>query len=626
MGPELHLLRPWWLLLLLPLGWLWWRLGSRGSERGRWDALVDPALRRHVLIGAAGRRRDLGWYLLGLGWLVLVLALAGPAWQRESRPLFRIEQARVLVLDLSPSMERTDVVPRRLERARFEVLDLLAALREGSTALIVYGAEPFLVAPLTRDTATIAAQVAPLGRDLLPVQGPERVDLALDMARGLLAQAGAAGGEVLLISDGPGHSRRAQAAVKRLRQAGHRLSVLAILPEAQATSPEDAAWSALRGLARTGGGGLVLARPDDRDLDELLPEQSGQQGARSRDAVARAEHWRDDGAWLLLLLLPVAALAFRRGWLGMLPLAVVLTQPAPALAVGWADLWLRPDQQALRALESGQAASAGQRFSSPRWRAAAYYRAGRYETALAQLIGQSGVDVHYNRGNILARLGRLDEAIAEYEAALRLDPDHGDARHNRALLQGLLTPPLQPGAVSGETDREPPADADQPPGSAREREADRGSSARPGDASTPPAEPSTSMEPADPEGWGAGAGAAAADVAARSTEPDQLEVNSGGTPAAAGDDPRGEATTGSEDVRPPRLPGQQAEQAQPVDSSRAGSPASASGEAETDASSLRLQTAEQLLRQVPDDPAGLLRERFLLQYLRRHGLLRAREP
>jgi Ca-activated chloride channel family protein len=33
------------------------------------------------------------------------------------------------------------------------------------------------------------------------------------------------------------------------------------------------------------------------------------------------------------------------------------------------------------------------------------------------------------------------------------------------------------------------------------------------------------------------------------------------------------------------------------------------------------QAAEEMLREVPDDPAGLLRQRFLLQHLRRTGQL-----
>jgi tetratricopeptide (TPR) repeat protein len=40
--------------------------------------------------------------------------------------------------------------------------------------------------------------------------------------------------------------------------------------------------------------------------------------------------------------------------------------------------------------------------------------------------------LHYNRGLVLRRLGRLDEAVAAHEAALARSPDHANARFERA--------------------------------------------------------------------------------------------------------------------------------------------------------------------------------------------------
>ncbi len=89
---------------------------------------------------------------------------------------------------------------------------------------------------------------------------------------------------------------------------------------------------------------------------------------------------------------------------------------------------------------------AGERFTDPRWRAAAFYQAGQYQQALDALAGQTDAESHYNRGNTLARLKRYDDAVAEYDAALLIDPEHADARHNRDLLLRLSDPP--PAAVS----------------------------------------------------------------------------------------------------------------------------------------------------------------------------------
>jgi Ca-activated chloride channel family protein len=80
---DLHFLRPLWLFALLPallLVWLMWR--RRGDVA--WRRLIAPHLLPHLLAGndgETGRLRPM--HLLGLFWLVAVIALAGPAWQRS---------------------------------------------------------------------------------------------------------------------------------------------------------------------------------------------------------------------------------------------------------------------------------------------------------------------------------------------------------------------------------------------------------------------------------------------------------------------------------------------------------------------------------------------------------------
>ena len=46
-------------------------------------------------------------------------------------------------------------------------------------------------------------------------------------------------------------------------------------------------------------------------------------------------------------------------------------------------------------------------------------------------------EIRYLAGVILLRLGRLDEAKREFEEALKRKPEHADARHNLAVLEGL---------------------------------------------------------------------------------------------------------------------------------------------------------------------------------------------
>jgi Ca-activated chloride channel family protein len=106
MPTDLHLLRPEWLLALPPLLLLWVWLARQARARRCWEDLIDPHLRDAVLTAERQASFKLPLLLLGLGWILLVTALSGPVWQRELRPVYRVEQPRVLLLDLSDDMRR----------------------------------------------------------------------------------------------------------------------------------------------------------------------------------------------------------------------------------------------------------------------------------------------------------------------------------------------------------------------------------------------------------------------------------------------------------------------------------------------------------------------------------------
>ena len=206
--------------------------------------------------------------------------------------------------------------------------------------------------------------------------------------------------------------------------------------------------AALQRLAEAGGGQFSGLTPDDRDLDRLFSGASSPSGVLGDDGEElRTEIWRDQGVWLVLVLLPLLALSFRRGWV-VVWVAMLILPGQRAEAQTWADLWKRPDQQGQMAFEAEDHERAGELFEDPAWRAAAQYRAGQYESSAETLATAQTADGHYNRGNALARAGSIAEAIEAYDQALEVDPEHEDALFNRDLL--MQQPPQQSQSDSGE--------------------------------------------------------------------------------------------------------------------------------------------------------------------------------
>ncbi len=644
---EFHFLRPWWFLALIPAKLLVVMMLRLKGARSAFSQVCDSSLLPYLLLESSRTGRRWRPVLLGISWLVAVTAIAGPVWERQPSPVYNLKQGRVIVLDLSPSMNATDLKPSRLKRAEFKIRDILKQSREGLTGLVVFGAEPFTVVPMTDDISTIETMLPALSTAIIPVKGDRARD-ALKLAARLLQQAGVKGGQIILITDGISDTASCISEISGLRRSGITVSVLGVGTEKGAPVPEqgggfirDAAGrpvvsrlnaAELRELARTGGGRFSKLTPDDSDISSLL--SASMNAGLSDSAESRKGHvdrWREQGAWLVLLLIPVCLGAFRRGWLLSLVLAVMLCLPGPARAFSWKDLWQRRDQQAWELYQKGRYDEAARLFDTPGRKAAALYRAGKYEEAARLLEGQKGASDAYNRANSLAKAGKLSEALDAYRQALKLDPDDQDARFNMELVKKLLEEQQKRqqgknGKNSGQgrkKDSEKSSDSNKEKGQSQdgEKKKDSGVSRQQQDKAgkqdsskggekqaKEKGDKSTGVEksaPQSPRPESAGRG-----------DDNQNKSGDKNVPASSKQSDREERSEQKEKAEghAAPVPRRQEEGNRPSEDT----PVSATSENEQawkkDQKEIEL---EQWLRQIPDDPSGLLRRKFYLEHQRR---------
>ena len=135
---------------------------------------------------------------------------------------------------------------------------------------------------------------------------------------------------------------------------------------------------------------------------------------------------------------PFFSLMFRRGWLltGVLLISPML-MPESAYALSWDDLWLNQQQRAQKAFKEERYDEAEKGFSQYQWQGSAAYKNKNYRAALdAFSQGDTATD-HYNKGNALSQLGKYEEAINAYDEALKRDPNFADAKKNKAIIESL---------------------------------------------------------------------------------------------------------------------------------------------------------------------------------------------
>jgi Ca-activated chloride channel family protein len=575
---SVHFLRVELLWLLLPLALGVVLLLRQRQRTGRWHALLDPGL-APFLVEGHDRPRGRGLTAaFALGWLLGVVALAGPSFERQPQPVGQGDDALILVLDLSLSMYAEDLPPSRLVRARLKIEDVLAGRGDGRTALVVYAGDAHTVIPLTDDGRTILNLLPALEPSIMPVLG-SRLGPALALASDLLDAAPASDGRILLLTDGLADERPEEVA----RASRYPVFILGV-------GTADGAPIPLEPLGRRGvleeGGRPVRARLDSASLGRLARATGGSYasfdaGGADLAALGAAEQalsdveakdsafelWVDAGPWLVYPLLLLALLAFQRGRLAGLVLAAGLlsTLPSGPTLAADAPWYLNADQAGVRALRRGEPDAALGTLEDPRWRATALYRNKEFDAAASAFAAFDDVAGHYNRGNALAKGGHYEAALEAYDVALARAPEFEEAARNRALVAELLE------KAKAAAQNEQGKQKDQP--EAGDSDAEAGNNGQEQGQDAPPEEPGDSGE---------------------------------GDEAQPGDD----ATDGAQEDTPAaaETPGEQTAQA-----------AQAEEEAE--------QALEQWLRRVPDEPGALLKRKFRYETERRYrqGLPRASE-
>ncbi|MEM8951036.1 MAG: vWA domain-containing protein [Pseudomonadota bacterium] len=295
-GLDVTLLRPFWLLALLPLAMAGWWLIKRLGTLGAWREAAKPELLQALT--------ELGWVDQRINRLpllaallvvaIIILALSGPAAERRDSLSYRNLDGVLLLVDASRSMTEDRRWPQLMTMAQFAI----AALGSRPGGLIVYAGDSYAATDLTVDHLQLGQTVSLIGEETVPDPG-SRPERALIMASDVLQGAGIVAGDVILLTDGAGLGPASLEQAEALARQGVRLSMVSL---------NDGAPPQMISHAKIGGGRVFTTDQTDA-LTAWLRDD-----ARTR--LERQDYpllfWRDYGRFLLILALIPLLMLFRR--------------------------------------------------------------------------------------------------------------------------------------------------------------------------------------------------------------------------------------------------------------------------------------------------------------------------
>ncbi|WP_394221044.1 VWA domain-containing protein [Alteromonas gracilis] len=488
---QFHFLRPEWFTALIPLMLLVVLIRKTTAKQSGWQSVIPSHLYQHMVIGKTEMGVKPPMWMLAFVWIVSVVALAGPTWERLPQPVYQLKMGHVIVIDMSLSMRATDMTPDRLTRAKYKAIDLVNAIGEGEMGLVAYAGDAFVISPLTEDAGNITALIPSLSPEIMPVPGSDPL-LGIESASELLTNAGYNSGMIYWITDGVEleQQQELQEYVASIPFTVNALTVGtsegAPIRQQSGELLKDFTGSivipklnegAVKGVVKTSGGRFEPFTSNDDDINALatvsLLDKSDSEEDEEESNV-QGDQWKEVGPYLLLVLLPFAAFAFKRGLVFIVFVGIFspsMVQNAHALqSIGasqgaqasqsnrlateqpliteqpgkpdslswWQTPFMNDNQEALNSYQRGKYEDAVNQFSDDAWKASSLYKSGDYESALDAFKNIPGPESFYNQGNALAKLGKLEEAIEKYEQALNEVPDFEDAKVNKKIVEDLL--------------------------------------------------------------------------------------------------------------------------------------------------------------------------------------------
>lgn len=465
-----HFLRPLWLLLIPVALLLFWQFQKSQNVLERYQKFVAPHLLKHLLIGTKKKWSFKPIHMIIIIIVVGIIAVAGPTWKREIPPFTEDKAPLTIVLSLSESMDAIDISPRRLERAKQKIRELLKLRPGARTALFVYAGSAHMVLPLTTDSKIIELFLSSLSSALMPNDGSNTLEV-LDVVTDYLSDEEVPG-TILFITDEI--KKKSFNAISEISDSSrNQVIVLAV-----GTSKGGPITMGSNRFRLNKNGSRKIAKLDVESLKQLrddynIPvttitidnsdvewiQRNIQTHLQVVQQVEAKTKWIEYGYYLLFPLVILMLFWFRKGWLVKWVAFILFYLSLNVNSINAQDslnattvkdsietknwewfwnLWMTNDQQGRYYFEEGDYEKAAEKFEDNVWKGISFYKSEKYEDAINQFAMTNNAESNFYLGNSYAQIKNYELAKNSYKEAIAQKNNFQEADYNLKLIEEII--------------------------------------------------------------------------------------------------------------------------------------------------------------------------------------------
>ncbi len=424
---DFHFLRPELLWFLLPVIVVTIIALVSLREQVSWKKTIASHLRKYVISKGSESRRKLIQLGLSLFLSLAILGAAGPTWKRVQMPGSILETPMVIILNMSPSMLKSDIQPNRIERSKFKLNDLLVASPGARIAMVGFSGSAHTIVPLTRDYNILSSHINSLSPDIMPVEG-NNLSAALEMTDTILLNISAPG-KIIIFSD-TFDEDVADLLLNYSSVNDHNITIYPVISE------QNMDKNSLNRLSAADNITLAMMTLDKSDM-ELIAKTTRENLRFKESDTEKEDDWIDMGFWFMIPFAIYILFWFRKGWV-IYSIAFMIITTSCSGDLKFKDLWYTKDYQGQQSYDKGDYEAATGLFSDPLHKGVAYYKNGDFEQAIEELKKDSSAAGSYNLGLAYIKSGNYAAAAIAMSDAVEKDPDLTIAADKRDVLQQII--------------------------------------------------------------------------------------------------------------------------------------------------------------------------------------------
>lgn len=407
------------------------------SDTSSWAQVCNKSILSTLYINNTQLNKNFNFLTFLIG-TIFIIALSGPSWIKKDIPVYKNKNSWIIILSLAESMQKTDVTPSRLQRAKYKINDFLNYLHDDQLALIVYNKNAFDLIPLTNDKKTIAHILPSIDPLIMPTQG-DNVDTGLARALKITSNLKLKKSSIILLTDSDANSQSLLVS-KKLGDSQVPINIINF------NKSSNKSADSLKELALLSKGSYQQLTNDDGDIKQIITHSKNtyKQYYEQDQNITETEVWYDMGPWVLLFTLPFILLYFSksRNSISILFFLIIILAPGSNQLYAknnlFSALWYNKQQINSQQIKTDHDKANNidpNIFTNKNWKAIAAYNKQDYHNSEILLSNSHDPINLYNYANALAKQGKISEAIANYEKVLQLDPNNKDASFNKSLLE-----------------------------------------------------------------------------------------------------------------------------------------------------------------------------------------------